>query len=133
MLRRSYLVTAGAVLAAALFHAGTNPLRSQTPAPAALAGQVSSMEEGSMEGVLVSAKKAGSTITTTVVTNDRGNYSFPQGRLEPGQYALSIRAVGYEMDDAGRYRVSRRGKRRPRISSSTKPKISRLKSRMRNG
>ena len=101
MLRRSYLVTAGAVLAAALFHAGTNPLRSQTPAPAALAGQVSSMEEGSMEGVLVSAKKAGSTITTTVVTNDRGSYSFPQGRLEPGQYALSIRAVGYEMDDAG--------------------------------
>ena len=67
MRRRSYFLTAGAVLAAALFHAGINPLRSQTPAPAALAGQVSSMEEGSMEGVLVSAKKAGSTITTTVV------------------------------------------------------------------
>jgi streptogramin lyase len=93
-------------MAAALFHAGINPLRSQTPAPAALAGQVSSMEEGAMEGVLVSAKRAGSTITTTVVTNDRGRYSFPQGRLEPGQYALSIRAVGYEMDDAGAIEVA---------------------------
>src|SRR5262245_18875852 len=62
---------------------------------AALAGQVSSAEEGAMEGVLVSAKKDGSAITTTVVTNERGRYSFPAARLEPGSYPLSIRAVGY--------------------------------------
>ena len=62
---------------------------------APLAGQVSSAEEGAMEGVLVSAKKAGSTITTTVVTNDKGQFSFPAGRLEPGHYALTIRAAGY--------------------------------------
>ena len=30
-----------------------------------------------MEGVLVSAKREGSTITTTVVTNEQGRYSFP--------------------------------------------------------
>src|SRR5436309_11776374 len=38
---------------------------------AALTGVVSSQEEGNMEGVLVNAKKEGSTITVTVVTDDR--------------------------------------------------------------
>ena len=67
-------------------------------APAALAGKVSSAEEGAMEGVLVSAKKAGSTITITVVSNAEGRYSFPAGRLSPGKYALKVRAAGYELD-----------------------------------
>ena len=62
----------------------------------ALAGQVSSAEEGPMEGVLVSAKKAGSTIAVTVVTGAQGRYSFPRARLEPGNYALRIRAVAEE-------------------------------------
>ena len=60
----------------------------------ALTGQVSSQEEALMEGVLVSAKRESSTVTTTVVTNAQGRYSFPSARLEPGRYALSIRAVG---------------------------------------
>jgi hypothetical protein len=38
----------------------------------ALTGQVASSEEGSMEGVLVSAKKESSTITVTVVTDAQG-------------------------------------------------------------
>ena len=54
-----------------------------------------------MEGVLVSAKRAGSTITITVVTDAQGQYSFPQSRLEPGQYSIRIRAVGYDLDDPG--------------------------------
>ena len=71
----------------------------QTPAgAAALTGTVRSMKEGPMEGVLVSAKRAGSTITTTVVTNAQGVYSFPRTRLEAGQYNVSIRAVGYVLD-----------------------------------
>ena len=53
-----------------------------------------------MEGVLVSAKKAGSTITITVVSDKDGRYSFPASKLEPGQYALRIRAVGYDLDNA---------------------------------
>ena len=53
-----------------------------------------------MEGVLVSARRNGSTITTTVVTNAQGVYSFPRARLEPGQYNVSIRAVGYVLDAA---------------------------------
>ncbi len=65
---------------------------------ATLSGQVSSAEEGAMEGVVVSAKKAGSTITVSVVSDAQGRFSFPEGRLEPGSYALHIRAAGYELD-----------------------------------
>jgi virginiamycin B lyase len=67
---------------------------------AALVGKVMSDREGLMEGVLVSAKRDGSTITTTVVTNARGEYSFPASRLEPGQYTLSTRAAGYALESA---------------------------------
>src|SRR5215467_3310360 len=68
---------------------------------AALAGQVTSHEEGAMEGVLVTAKKAGSTIAITVVTNKEGRYSFPASRLDPGQYTIKIRAVGFDLDGNG--------------------------------
>ena len=83
-------------LAFALAGAGLLPARAQTPA--ALTGQVTSGEEGPMEGVLVSAKKAGSTVTITVVSDAQGNYSFPAAKLDPGQYSLRIRAVGYDLD-----------------------------------
>ncbi len=63
-----------------------------------LSGQVSSAEEGMMEGVLVSAKKEGSTVSVTVVTDHQGHYRFPAGRLEPGHYLLKIRAGGYDLD-----------------------------------
>jgi streptogramin lyase len=64
----------------------------------ALSGKVSSAQEGLMEGVLVSVKKEGSTIATTVVTNDKGEYVFPADRLEPGKYTIAIRAAGYDLD-----------------------------------
>jgi streptogramin lyase len=63
-----------------------------------LTGKVSSVEEPAMEGVLVSVKKEGSTIATTVVTNDKGEYSFPNGRIDAGKYAVTIRAAGYVLD-----------------------------------
>ena len=50
-----------------------------------------------MEGVLVSAKRDGSTRITTVVSNADGVYTFPRGRLEPGRYHVSIRAAGYAL------------------------------------
>ncbi len=65
-------------------------------AEGALTGKVRSQAEGVMEGVLVGAKKAGSTMATWVVSNAQGQYSFPRDRMEPGKYAISIRAVGYE-------------------------------------
>ena len=43
---------------------------------AALAGQVASAEEGPMEGVIVSAKKDGSTVTVSVISDAQGRYSF---------------------------------------------------------
>lgn len=73
------------------------PARAQTAAPA-LSGRVSSPQEGAMEGVIVRAKKAGSTITVSVVSDAQGRYSFPADRLEPGQYALSMRAAGFMLE-----------------------------------
>ncbi|HEU5274621.1 MAG TPA: carboxypeptidase regulatory-like domain-containing protein [Xanthobacteraceae bacterium] len=67
-------------------------------AQTALSGVVSSAEEGPMEGVLVTAKKDGSTIAITVVSDAQGHYSFPAGKLDPGHYALRIRAIGYDLD-----------------------------------
>jgi virginiamycin B lyase len=69
----------------------------QAPA-AAFTGLVSSADEAAMEGVLVSATKAGSTITTTVVTGADGRFSFPADRLTSGTYNLAVRAVGYQLD-----------------------------------
>jgi streptogramin lyase len=68
------------------------------PVKAALTGVVTSMEEGPMEGVLVSARQDGSTLTVTVVSDERGRYSFPSKRIGTGRHALKIRAVGYELD-----------------------------------
>ena len=51
-----------------------------------------------MEGVLISAKKTGSTVTITVVSDRDGHFAFPENRLTPGHYVLAIRAVGYDLD-----------------------------------
>src|ERR1700680_1962772 len=45
-----------------------------------LDGIVTSSAEGSMEGVLVSAKRVGGTITVTGVTDEQGRFSFPAHR-----------------------------------------------------
>jgi virginiamycin B lyase len=80
---------------------------SHAQAPAALAGKVSSAEEGAMEGVLVSAKKAGSTVTVTVVSDADGRYSFPAKRLSPGKYSLKVRAVGYGLESPSTIQVGK--------------------------
>jgi len=92
--RRSLVATAALTFAFAAYSAGA-------AAQAALAGKVSSAEEGAMEGVLVSAKKAGSTITVTVVSDKEGRYGFPAAKLDPGRYTIRIRAVGYDLDGPG--------------------------------
>src|SRR5205823_1954167 len=72
----------------------------QAQTPSALVGQVASVQDGSMEGVVVSAKKDGSTISVSVVTNAQGHFAFPASRLEPGHYTLKARAADYELDAA---------------------------------
>ncbi len=96
------LLSAGLVLAALpVFLAPAHAAAADVQGPSALSGTVSSQEEGAMEGVVVSAKKEGSTITVSVISDNKGHYSFPVNRLEPGHYNLSIRAVGYNLDGTG--------------------------------
>src|ERR1700694_4755829 len=72
------------------------PLSAQTKSPPALTGKVSSAEEGAMEGVVISAKKG--IVTVSVVSNDKGEFSFPRSKLGAGDYALSVRANGYDLE-----------------------------------
>ena len=62
--RLSMTVLTGALLCSTSMHAQTAAM-----GPAALQGTVTSAQEGAMEGVLVSAKKADSTVTVTVVSD----------------------------------------------------------------
>ena len=80
----------------------------------ALMGQVSSQEEGAMEGVLVRRARPAASFTVTVVSDEKGHYAFPAAKLEPGHYTLSIRAGGYEPAGRARRRCGRRqaGQRR---------------------
>jgi virginiamycin B lyase len=88
MLRLSMVVSLICLMAAGPAAAESGP---------ALAGKVTA-GEGPLEGVLVSAKKSGSTVTITVVSDKDGRYSFPAARLEPGSYVLRIRAIGFDLD-----------------------------------
>src|SRR5256712_10212828 len=85
-------------ITAACFALFTAAAQGQGTVP--LTGQVSSAEEGAMEGVVVSAKRDGSTISISVVTDAQGRFAFPAARLEPGHYTLKARAAGYELDGA---------------------------------
>ena len=99
MSRTALLAAVMAVVLGTLVFA-TRLTRAAGSSAVALSGQVSSEKEPAMEGVVVGAKKDGSTITIDVTSDEHGHYSFPSSRLAPGQYSLKIRAVGYEMDGA---------------------------------
>jgi streptogramin lyase len=73
---------------------------------AALTGIVSSDAEGKMEGVVITAGKPGSIVEVSVTTDERGRYTFPESRLDPGEYSISIRAVGYELDSPAKATVA---------------------------
>src|SRR5580658_10480919 len=92
---KTILLASAAALTAFVLHASA-PAFAQNAA--ALSGAVTSTKEGPMEGVVVSARKDGSSITVSVVSDDKGHFSFPASRLDAGHYAISIRAVGYDLD-----------------------------------
>jgi virginiamycin B lyase len=106
MRKQNFLVTAIATMAVCLFFAAAEFIHAASAPDIALTGQVSSTEEGPMEGVLVSAKKDGSTVTITVISDQQGRYRFPAAKLAPGDYSISIRAVGYEMESSGAAKIS---------------------------
>jgi hypothetical protein len=65
-----------------------------------LVGTIKSATGQRLEGVTVSARGEGQTITTSVFTDDQGNYYFP--KLQSGQYRVWAQAIGYE---AGRMEI----------------------------
>ena len=91
------LLSTVASLAVALATSSLGSVAAQ--AEPGLSGQVSG-QEGPIEGVLVTAKKNGSTIAYTVVSDAQGHYSFPAGKIEGGKYMLSTRATGSTPWDA---------------------------------
>jgi len=97
-----------AALAVPLAHPALAPLPAEAQAPTALTGEIIAGEGGAMEGVLVSARKAGSTVTVTVVSDAQGRYRFPPSKLPPGRYELGIRAVGFELAGPGAVDVAPR-------------------------
>jgi virginiamycin B lyase len=94
-MRANSLTSAAAALLSCIVLAAPGPVAAQ--GGPALAGTVSSAEEGRMEGVIVSAKRAGGSITTSVISDKDGRYAFPAGRLAPGHYDVAIRAAGYDL------------------------------------
>jgi len=95
-MRANLMLTLAATAAAMVFPPVADAVRAE--GQAALTGIVSSEAEGKMEGVVVTARRPGSIVQVSVTTDAEGRYSFPRHRLQPGEYTLSIRAVGYDID-----------------------------------
>ena len=94
--RTNVLAASLAISAAILVTVVASQISAQASSPA-LTGIVSSQAEGPMEGVIVSAKRTGSTMTVSVMTDAQGRYAFPASHLEPGAYTIRIRATGYDL------------------------------------
>jgi streptogramin lyase len=95
-MRGKWKLVLAASIAATIFLPAVNAVQAQ--GQAALTGIVSSAAEGKMEGVVVTASRPGSIVMVSVTTDADGRYSFPRSHLQPGQYTLAIRAVGYDID-----------------------------------
>jgi virginiamycin B lyase len=106
MLQTKRLLKNVAVSAVVLLCGAVWLIAMQDTGSVSLTGIVTSQKEGLMEGVVVSAKRDSSTITVSVVTDARGRYTFPRNRLEPGQYSVRIRAIGYELERPATANVS---------------------------
>src|SRR5438093_318382 len=91
------LVCAASLLAATAAHA----------ADQLLSGAIASRSGQKLEGVTVSAKLEGSTITTSVYTDATGVYVFPP--LPAGKYRVWAQALGFERSNgAAELSVARR-------------------------
>lgn len=80
------------------------PKRQVAGSRVVLTGNIKSLSGEKMEGVTVSAKGEGETITTSVFTDREGNYYFPA--LPGGHYRVWTQAIGFE---AGRADVTLSG------------------------
>jgi virginiamycin B lyase len=85
-------------LLAALLYVGTSTAQTVPSSTNGLAGTVKSSDGKPLEGVPVSAKALGSTITTSVYTDQSGKYFFPP--LPDGKYQMWAQTVGFELTHA---------------------------------
>ncbi|MFL6571799.1 MAG: carboxypeptidase regulatory-like domain-containing protein [Burkholderiales bacterium] len=83
-LRKTLLACMLPLAAAAAAHAADRPL----------SGRIASSSGQKLDGVTVSAKREGSTITTSVYTDAAGEYFFPP--LPEGRYRVWAQALGFE-------------------------------------
>ena len=86
-MRRGFIVTNLTAVAAILMSVPAF-------ADALLSGTIKSSDGKAMGGVTVSAKPDGGTITTTVFTDDAGQYYFPA--LPAGHYRVWAQALSYQ-------------------------------------
>jgi carboxypeptidase family protein len=86
-IRTMLLACASSLFAATAAHA----------ADQALSGAIASRSGQKLEGVTVSAKREGSTVTTSVYTDSAGDYYFPP--LPAGRYRVWAQALGFERSD----------------------------------
>src|SRR5258708_15394915 len=84
--------TLAAIAAAALAATALIPISAQA-ADALLSGSITSAAGEKLAGVTVSAKAEGATITTTVFTDEGGNYYFPA--LPTGKYRVWAQALTF--------------------------------------
>src|SRR5882762_10887125 len=75
-MRARLMLTLAATAAAMVFPPVIGSLHAETQS--ALTGLVGSEAEGRMEGVVVTARRAGSIVQVSVTTDAEGRYSFPQ-------------------------------------------------------
>jgi streptogramin lyase len=92
MSRHSLLWSAGLILGLAVL---TVSVGAQTSSPGTtLSGTIRDAGGAALEGSAVSARSMDKTFTTSVYTDEQGEYFFPE--LESGQYRVWAQAKGYE-------------------------------------
>ena len=119
-------------LTAGMVAASLSIFAAHAQAPA-LTGQVSSAAEGPMEGVVVSAKRNGSMLTISVVSDNSGKFSFPPPRSSSQAAIRSPFAPSATTSMARRRRTSPPVAPPPPISSCGRRGTWRSSSPMRNG
>ncbi len=93
----AWMLGLSAALTVGLAHFPLLSIHAEDRAPPALTGEVTSEAEGAMEGVVVTARQDGSIVSVSVTTDARGRYAFPESKLAPGSYKITIRAIGYDL------------------------------------
>ena len=86
-MRSLFLITAATIVLLGVTSVGSfSPTLHAAPDGSLLTGTIKSAAGAKMGGVTVSAKGEGKTITTTVFTDEQGNYYFPS--MDAGKYQV---------------------------------------------